>query len=181
MGATEKVLLTHGDSIVRVSPEFDVIASSGDIPAAIANEDKKLYGVQFHPEVDLTENGQKIFQNFINLSGFGCTFTESYRDEVCIKQIKDQVGSNGKILVLVSGGVDSCVLAALCFKAIGQERVKEGSLKFHLFPIETGSCRKIGWSLIRIANPMFTVKNDIIFSLRVTCGFIGIKPEVIQQ
>ena len=124
MQSTEKVLLTHGDSIVRVSPEFNVIASSGDIPAAIADEERKIFGVQFHPEVDLTENGQTIFKNFINLAGFGCTFTESYRDEICIKQIKDQVGSHGKILVLVSGGVDSCVLAALCFKAIGQERVK---------------------------------------------------------
>ena len=62
------------------------------------------------------------------MAGFGCTFTESYRDEICIKQIKDQVGSHGQILVLVSGGVDSCVLAALCFKAIGQERVKAWTL-----------------------------------------------------
>ena len=128
MQSSEKVLLTHGDSIVRVSPEFNVIASSGDIPAAIADEERKIFGVQFHPEVDLTENGQTIFKNFINLAGFGCTFTESYRDEICIKQIKDQVGSHGKILVLVSGGVDSCVLAALCFKAIGQERVKAWTL-----------------------------------------------------
>lgn len=124
LAAQQTVLLTHGDSITKIAPEYKIVATSSGIPAAISFEEKRIFGVQFHPEVDLTENGQAMFKNFIDLAGFNCNYTESFRDEACIKQIKDQVGPDGKILVLVSGGVDSCVLAALCFKAIGQDRVK---------------------------------------------------------
>ena len=105
-------------------PKFDTIAKSGDIVAAIADSNRKIFGVQFHPEVDLTKFGKEIFSNFLNIAQVPRVFTEDFRDEECIAEIKEQVGENGKILVLVSGGVDSCVLAALCFKAIGKERVK---------------------------------------------------------
>ena len=121
---TQDVLLTHGDSIKKVADGFDTIAKSGDIVAAIADSNRKIFGVQFHPEVDLTKFGKEIFSNFLNIAQVPRVFTENFRDEECIAEIREQVGENGKILVLISGGVDSCVLAALCFKAIGKERVK---------------------------------------------------------
>ncbi|CBY35339.1 unnamed protein product [Oikopleura dioica] len=121
---TQDVLLTHGDSIKKVADGFDTIAKSGDIVAAIADSNRKIFGVQFHPEVDLTKFGKEIFSNFLNIAQVPRVFTENFRDEECIAEIREQVGETGKILVLISGGVDSCVLAALCFKAIGKERVK---------------------------------------------------------
>jgi len=124
LGKKENVLLTHGDSITKVSDEFNVISMSSGIVAAIEHKSKSIYGVQFHPEVDLTTNGQQIFSNFIDICGCKRDFTSDFRDEQCIREIQETVGANGKILVLVSGGVDSSVLAALCFKAVGADRVK---------------------------------------------------------
>lgn len=60
------MLLTHGDTIDKVADGFRVIARSGNLVAGIANESKHLYGVQFHPEVDLTQNGTQIFKTFLS-------------------------------------------------------------------------------------------------------------------
>ena len=101
---------------------------------------KPIFGVQFHPEVDLTKNGVEILSNFCSVAECKRDYTDTYRDEKAIEEIRSTVGTNGKILVLVSGGVDSSVLAALCFKAVGEDRVKcihidngfmrKGKLKF---------------------------------------------------
>ena len=69
------MLLTHGDSITKVSDEFNVISMSSGIVAAIEHKSKSIYGVQFHPEVDLTINGQQIFSNFIDICGCKRDFT----------------------------------------------------------------------------------------------------------
>ena len=74
-GKKENVLLTHGDSITKVSDEFNVISMSSGIVAAIEHKSKSIYGVQFHPEVDLTTNGQQIFSNFIDICGCKRDFT----------------------------------------------------------------------------------------------------------
>ncbi|XP_004704314.1 GMP synthase [glutamine-hydrolyzing] [Echinops telfairi] len=72
----EIVLLTHGDSVDKVADGFKVVARSGNIVAGIANETKKLYGAQFHPEVGLTENGKVILKNFLyDIAGCSGTFT----------------------------------------------------------------------------------------------------------
>ncbi|NXC90675.1 GUAA synthase, partial [Cercotrichas coryphoeus] len=105
----ELVLLTHGDSVDKVADGFKVVAQSGNIIAGIANESKKLYGAQFHPEVSLTVNGKMILKNFLyDIAGCSGTFTVQNRELQCIQDIKDKVGSS-KVLVLLSGGMDSTV------------------------------------------------------------------------
>jgi len=123
MAGQQEVLLTHGDSLDRVADQFRVVGRSGEIVTAIANEKARLYGVQFHPEVDLTVEGRAMFSNF--LRGV-CSLTGTYRLEDrqarCIQEIKDTVGDN-KVLMLLSGGVDSTVCTALLHKALSPEQV----------------------------------------------------------
>ncbi|EDO34799.1 predicted protein [Nematostella vectensis] len=119
----QEVLLTHGDSLDRVATGFKIIAQSGDIVAAIENESRKLYGVQFHPEVDLSVNGLAMLKNFLyGVAGCCGTYTVGSRLHTCLREIRHTVG-NHKVLVLVSGGVDSTVCAALLHKALGPDRV----------------------------------------------------------
>lgn len=117
------VLLTHGDSIDKVADNFRPIAQSGSICAGIYNEKLRLYGVQFHPEVDLTQNGRTMFKNFLfDICGLTGNFTMQSRELDCLKYIKETVGNN-KVLVLVSGGVDSTVCAALLHKALRPDQI----------------------------------------------------------
>ncbi|XP_063965146.1 GMP synthase [glutamine-hydrolyzing]-like isoform X2 [Lytechinus pictus] len=119
----QNVLLTHGDSIDKVAKGFVVAAKSGNIVASIANEKKRLYGVQFHPEVDLSENGKQMLRNFLfEVSSCSGSYTMMSREESCIQEIRKRVGNN-KVLVLVSGGVDSTVCAALLRKALRADQV----------------------------------------------------------
>ncbi len=123
LSKTEKVLLTHGDSVEFVADGFELTAESDGIVAAIENEEKKIYGIQFHPEVDLTENGKQVFHNFLyNIAGFSGDYTMENREEIAIKYLKERVGDK-KVLVLVSGGVDSTVLITLLNKALGPDRI----------------------------------------------------------
>ncbi|XP_055596706.1 GMP synthase [glutamine-hydrolyzing] isoform X2 [Uranotaenia lowii] len=120
----QTVLLTHGDSIDRVGPKLKVCAySSNKIVAGIYNEQMRIYGVQFHPEVDLTVNGKQILSNFLfDICGLTAGFTITSRKEECINYIKEKAGSS-KVLMLVSGGVDSTVCAALLRTALKPEQV----------------------------------------------------------
>ncbi|MCK4928086.1 MAG: glutamine-hydrolyzing GMP synthase, partial [Candidatus Aenigmarchaeota archaeon] len=123
LGRDQDVLLTHGDSISSVASGFRVIASSDGIVAGIENPGRKLYGLQFHPEVDLTDNGKQMLKNFLyNVSGLSGDYTMEDREIKAIEYIRDTVGDK-KVLVLVSGGVDSSVCVALLNKALGSERV----------------------------------------------------------
>lgn len=118
------MLLTHGDSITNVGNDLKMSAiSSSQVIASIWKEDSRLFGVQFHPEVDITVNGQRMFYNFlVNICGIAQTYTMECRKESCIRYIKGMVG-NSKVLVLVSGGVDSTVCAALLTRALSPEQV----------------------------------------------------------
>ncbi|KAA0193115.1 hypothetical protein HAZT_HAZT004605 [Hyalella azteca] len=119
----ECVLLTHGDSVDKIAPGFKAVATSGNIVAAIANEKNRLFGVQFHPEVDLTEHGMEMMRSFLyEISGCTGTFNIESREAECIRYIKETV-ANRKVLMLVSGGVDSTVCAALLHKALSPEQV----------------------------------------------------------
>lgn len=118
------VLLTHGDSIDKPAPGFNITATSGPLVAAIASTEDKIYGVQFHPEVDLTPEGTKMFQNFLfEISKLIPDFTLRERETVCIDEIKKIVGDTGKVLMLLSGGVDSTVCAALLKRALREEQI----------------------------------------------------------
>ncbi|GFS20966.1 GMP synthase [glutamine-hydrolyzing]-like [Elysia marginata] len=123
LAAEQEVLLTHGDSITQVADGFKAVAHSGSCVAAIANEKAKLYGVQFHPEVDLTENGLQMLRNFLfDVAQCSGDYTMSNREEACVRYIKEAVGDH-KVLMLLSGGVDSTVCAALLHKALSPEQV----------------------------------------------------------
>jgi len=119
----QEVLLTHGDSIDKVAENFKVTGTSGNLVTAIANEKNRLYGLQFHPEVDLTTSGREIFSNFLTgVCGLAGTFSLQDRQAKCITVIKEAVGEN-KVLMLLSGGVDSTVCTALLHKALSPEQV----------------------------------------------------------
>jgi len=136
MSEEQQALLTHGDSVQDIAVDFTPIALSGPIVAAIANEQKKIYGTQFHPEVDLTTNGKQMLKNFLyNIAQLPGDFTMKSREQECIDCIKATVGPHDKVLVLLSGGVDSTVCAALFRRALSAEQV----VAFH---IDNGFMRK---------------------------------------
>ncbi|KAL1122107.1 hypothetical protein AAG570_003513 [Ranatra chinensis] len=120
---SQKVLLTHGDSIEKVADSFKVVAQSSNFIVGIANDKLRLYGLQFHPEVDLTPNGKAMLHSFLfEVSGVTGNYTLQSRELECIKYIQETVGRN-KVILLVSGGVDSTVCAALLHKALPKEQV----------------------------------------------------------
>jgi len=116
-----QVWMSHGDSIVELPPGFDVIGSSDSLDvAAMANFDRKMYGLQYHPEVHHTDEGKNILNNFLfdicRLKGDWTT--EAFIDST-VRQIREQVGDS-KVLLGISGGVDSTVAAVLLTRAIGK-------------------------------------------------------------
>jgi GMP synthase (glutamine-hydrolysing) len=116
--------MSHGDKLSKIPKGFKITAKSENSPyAAIENISKKIYGVQFHPEVKHSVNGKKILQNFVfNICGSKPNWTmKSYIiDE--IRKIRKQVKQN-KVLCALSGGVDSSVAAMMLYKAIGKHLV----------------------------------------------------------
>lgn len=121
---TQTVLLTHGTSVTKTGPSLRVTAlSAAGIISATQHTTLPLFGVQFHPEVDLTVNGMKIFRNFLQLCGCSFSFTMEDREEVAVRFIRDRTKNGQKVLCLLSGGVDSTVCAVLLNKAIGADRV----------------------------------------------------------
>ena len=117
--------MNHGDySAAEIAEGFECVAKNGETVAAIYNKNKKIAAVQFHPEVELTEHGVKIFENFLRKI---CGLKEFYkledRIETSVNMIKSRVGETGKVIVLVSGGVDSMVTAALLLKALPAENI----------------------------------------------------------
>lgn len=146
------VLLTHGDSIDRVADNFRTTAKSSNFIAAIASDKMNLYGVQFHPEVDLSTNGKTMLHNFLfGVAGLTGNFTLRGREAECIQYIRETVGSN-KVLLLVSGGVDSTVCAALLHKALNKEQVialhiNNGFMRKNETPLVKQSLAQIGIKL----------------------------------
>lgn len=118
------VWMSHGDRVVEIPPGFKLMASTDSAPVSgIVNEEKHFYGVQFHPEVTHTRQGQRIIERFVHdICGCGASWTADNIAEAAITAIREQVGSDEVILGL-SGGVDSSVVAALLHKAIGKQLV----------------------------------------------------------
>lgn len=111
--------MSHGDRVDRLPHGFRVLAQSGDIIAAAADENRKIWGLQFHPEVVHTHNGSRILENFLSRA-CGCRrdWTMSAFIDSAVKEIAAKIGPNAAICGL-SGGVDSTVAALLVHKAIG--------------------------------------------------------------
>jgi GMP synthase (glutamine-hydrolysing) len=121
-GDKKQVWMSHGDRVTRLPPGFSIIATSENAPfAAIADEQRKFYGVQFHPEVMHTPDGAKLLRNFaLNIAGFKGDWTMHAFKERAIAQIRQQVGK-GRVICGLSGGVDSSVVAVLLHEAIGEQ------------------------------------------------------------
>ena len=114
--------MSHTDFVSEIPEGFKVTAHTADCPAAAyENAEKKLYAVQFHPEVNHTENGCKMIDSFVkNVCGCVGDWTMGNYAKTAIEDIRNRVG-DGKVLLALSGGVDSSVLAALLSKAVGNQ------------------------------------------------------------
>ena len=114
--------MSHTDYISQVAPGFEIAAHTADCPVATAqNEEKKLYAIQFHPEVLHTVEGKTMLSNFV-LGVCGCAgdWKMDAFVEHTIREIREKVG-DGKVLLALSGGVDSSVAAGLLSRAIGKQ------------------------------------------------------------
>lgn len=118
------VWMSHGDRVVKLPNGFIKIASSGGAPiAGVANEDLRFYGLQFHPEVTHTRQGGRILSRFvIDICGCEALWTSGNIIEDSIRAVREKVGSEQVVLGL-SGGVDSSVVAALLHEAIGDQLI----------------------------------------------------------
>ncbi len=121
-GEKTQVWMSHGDHVERPPDGFEIIGSTSNTPvAAIADVDRQLYGVQFHPEVVHTELGNELLQNFLyKVCGAEGTWSMgSFIDET-VQVLRRQIG-NGRVIAGLSGGIDSAVAAALVHQAVGDQ------------------------------------------------------------
>ncbi len=130
------VWMSHGDKVVELPPDFELIAETESCPiAGMAHREKPFYGIQFHPEVTHTVQGVRIFEHFV-LEKCGCEvlWTPANIVEDAIVRVQARVGGD-KVLLGLSGGVDSSVVAALLHRAIGDQLtcvfVDNGLLRLH--------------------------------------------------
>ncbi len=130
------VWMSHGDQVSELPPGFKRIAETDNAPiAAMADESRHFYGLQFHPEVTHTLQGAKILQRFVQeICGCDALWLPANIIEDSIEQIRAEVG-DGEVLLALSGGVDSSVVAALLHRAIGKQLtcvfVDNGLLRLH--------------------------------------------------
>jgi GMP synthase (glutamine-hydrolysing) len=121
-GTAEQVWMSHGDRVVALPPGFRTVATSSGAPfAAIADDTRHFYGVQFHPEVVHTPNGAALLRNFTKrVAGLKGDWTMAAFRQQAIARIREQVGT-GRVICGLSGGVDSSVAAVLIHEAIGDQ------------------------------------------------------------
>jgi len=122
LGDEETVWMSHGDKITAIPPGFEVAATSDGSPfAVIADEGRRMYGVQFHPEVAHTPRGALLLRNFTHrIAGLSGDWTMAGFRAEAVARIRDQVGDQ-KVICGLSGGVDSSVAAVLIHEAIGEQ------------------------------------------------------------
>ena len=118
--AGSQVWMSHGDTITVLPSSFKIVASTNDVPAAAYHiEGEQTWGVQFHPEVFHTTDGTKILDNFLSICGCAKDWTPASFIESTVADLKKQLGDD-KVILALSGGVDSSVTAVLLNKAIGK-------------------------------------------------------------
>lgn len=117
-----RVWMSHGDQITDIPPGFSLLASTNNTPiAAMGNQERQLYGVQFHPEVKHTAIGKDIIANFLfKICQLTPSWTADSIIDISVEQIRDTVGTD-RVITAVSGGVDSAVAAALVQRAVGSQ------------------------------------------------------------
>lgn len=122
VGGKQTVWMSHGDHVSSLPDGFTVIAASHGAPyAVIANEERRYYGVQFHPEVVHTDGGVEMLRNFAReICGVDATWSMAAYRAQAVEAIRAQVGPEGRVICGLSGGVDSSVAAILIHEAIGE-------------------------------------------------------------
>jgi len=118
----QSVWMSHGDQVSAVPPGFEILARSSNTPiAAMGNDQKRIYGVQFHPEVHHTPRGLEILRHFLfDICGLNPNWTADNIIASAITRIREQAGDQ-KVISAVSGGVDSSVATVLVHRAIGSQ------------------------------------------------------------
>ncbi len=115
------VWMSHGDSVLKPPPGFTALGATTNCPvAAMADEARKLYAVQFHPEVVHTPQGRRVFENFLDICGTSRTWSMASFVDDTVAAIRAKVGGD-RVLCGLSGGVDSSVVAVLLHQAIGDQ------------------------------------------------------------
>ncbi len=159
------VWMSHSDKVIKLPSDFQVIGNStnSDI-SAFSSEKRNIFGLQFHPEVTHTNHGKKILKNFcIKICGCRKSWTTKNKIHNIVSDIKNKVG-NERVLLALSGGVDSSVVAALIKRAIGK--------KLHCMFINTGLLRK---------NEVRDVETIIKKSLKVNLDIINAEDQFLRN
>jgi GMP synthase (glutamine-hydrolysing) len=159
MSASSQVWMSHGDSIEAIPDGFEIIANTDHIPVAAFKSsegtfEKPVYCVQFHPEVTHSLEGKDLIKNFIvNIANCSCDWTPNSFITESIEAIKEKVGSD-KVLLGLSGGVDSTVAATLIHKAIGNQLtcvfLDNGLLRKDEFNSVLASYKDMGFNVIGV-------------------------------
>jgi len=152
---SSRVWMSHGDSVMDLPPGYNLSAVTDTIAiAAFENRDQKRYGIQFHPEVHHTEEGQKILRNFLyDICGCSGNWTTESLIESTINNLKEKL-NNEKVVLALSGGVDSTVCSLLLKKAIGDNLyaifVNNGVLRKNEFEDVQSMLSSLGLNLIAV-------------------------------
>ena len=159
-----QVWMSHGDTVTDIPADFEVICSTKDVRFAgfqIAGE--PTYGIQFHPEVHHSEQGKQVLKNFvITICGCSASWTPDSFIETSVKQLQEQLGDD-KVILGISGGVDSSVAAYLLHKAIGRNMtgifVNNGLLRKNEFESVLNNYKETGLNVVGVdASALFYEK-----------------------
>ena len=122
MSCGSQVWMSHGDTILNIPSEFEIIASTHDVKVAGYHiKSEQTWGIQFHPEVYHSTEGKTLLHNFVvNICGCNQSWTPASFAETTIKELREKIGTD-KVILGLSGGVDSSVAAVLLHKAIGTQ------------------------------------------------------------
>ena len=161
---TIDVWMSHGDNATALPPGFELVAETSNAVAGIANEEKKIWAVQFHPEVAHTRQGMELLRNFVvGLCGAEADWTPEHFIQSTVERVKAQVGS-GHAICGLSGGVDSSVAAVLVARAIGDRLtcifVNNGVLRKDEFAkVQTTMREQLGLNVVAVdASERFLAK-----------------------
>lgn len=150
-----QVWMSHGDTITKIPPNYQIITSTSDVKfGGFKIMDEETYGIQFHPEVYHTTQGKELLHNFlVDICGCKQDWTPSVFAEDTIKELKQKIG-NDKVVLGLSGGVDSSVVAVLLNKAIGKNLtcifVDNGLLRKNEFEKVLASYNDMGLNVIGV-------------------------------
>ncbi len=150
------VWMSHGDEAEKLPSGFSVVASSSNALAAIQDESRGIWAVQFHPEVHHTRLGTDLLRNFVyDICGACADWTPQHFIQEAIRQVKETVGEEGRAICALSGGVDSAVAATLVHRALGDRLtcvfVNNGVLRKNEFQkVQQSLKEKLGLNLVAV-------------------------------